>query len=84
MQTQRMDCGHSGGERVKRTERSSDIRTLVWEADSRGRLLHVHREPNPVPCDDLGGGMGWVQEGGDICLLVADSHCRMVAANKIL
>ena len=43
MQTQRMDCGHRGGERVKRTERSSDIRTLVWEADSRGRLPHSTR-----------------------------------------
>ena len=60
------------------------IYATMCKTDSRGRLLHVHREPNPVPCDDLGGGMGWVQEGGDICLLVADSHCRMVAANKIL
>ena len=27
---------------------------------------------------------GGVQEGGAICLLVADSHCPMAEANKIL
>ena len=39
--------------------------------------------------DDLEGGMGWgcggeVQEGGDVCVLVADSHCCMEGANTIL
>ena len=30
------------------------------------------------------GGRGEVQEGGDICVLVADSHCCMPEANTIL
>ena len=30
------------------------------------------------------GGRGKDQEGGDICVLVADSHCCMPEANTIL
>ena len=29
------------------------------------------------------GGSGEVQEGGDICILMDNSHCRMAEANTI-
>ena len=40
-------------------------------------------------CDDLVGGDGVgggreVQEGGDICILMADSHCCMAETNITL
>ena len=40
-------------------------------------------------CDDLEGGDGVgggreVQEGGDICILMADSHCCMAETNITL
>ena len=45
-----------------------------------------HRELNPVFCDNLEGwdGVGGgrdVQEGGDICILMADSYCCMAETN---
>ena len=41
-------------------------------------LLHA------VLCDSLEGWCGEVQEGGDICILMADSCCFMAEANTIL
>ena len=40
-------------------------------------------------CDDLEGGDGVgggreVQEGGDICILMSDSHCCMAETNITL
>ena len=35
-----------------------------------------HREFRLALCDDLDGWMGReAEEGGDICILMADSHC---------
>ena len=44
-----------------------------------------HREPNPVLCNDLEGWDGGVcarepQEGGFICILIADSCCTAEAS----
>ena len=47
-----------------------------------------HRELSSVLCDDLEGGMGQegAQEGGDMCILMADSvlhtHYRMPIIKK--
>ena len=35
-------------------------------------------------CDDLGGGAGESQEGGDICIHGADSGCCTAEANTTL
>ena len=45
-----------------------------------------HRELSSVPCDDLEGWEGGreVQEGGDICTHVADSHYCTVETNMTL
>ena len=38
-----------------------------------------------IICDNVEGwGVGEVQEGGDICVFVADSPCRMAEVNTIL
>ena len=52
-----------------------------------GKLLYEHRELNPVLCDNLegrDGGREKVQDGGDLCVLVANLCCCMAEANTIL
>ena len=47
-----------------------------------------HRELSLVLSDNTEGwggvgGSGEVQEGGDICILMDNSHCRMAEANTL-
>ena len=45
-----------------------------------------HKEPSLALCDSLAGGVGWgwgvVQEGGDICILLAESQCWTAETNR--
>ena len=47
-----------------------------------------HREPSSVLCDDLerwdGGAGKEAQEGGHICMHMADSHCCTAQINTTL
>ena len=48
-----------------------------------------HKGLSSVPCDGLegwGGGLGGraAQEGGDICIRMADSHCSRAETNTLL
>ena len=48
-----------------------------------------HRELSPVSSDNLegwdgGDGRKEVQDGGDICILTADSHCCTAETNTVL
>ena len=47
-----------------------------------GKLLHG----TLVLCGDLEGGMGREggREGGDMCILMADSHCHAAETNATL
>ena len=47
-----------------------------------GRELALLGDPTHVLCDNLEGWEG-VQEGGDICVPVADSWCCMAETNTI-
>ena len=49
---------------------------------------YVTQRAQLVLCDNLGDELGRgrreAQEGGDICLLMADSHCCMAETNTTL
>ena len=55
-----------------------------------GKLIrNTGVQPSPVPCDNLEVvGRGWgsrkIQEGGDICILIAGSCCSTAEANTTL
>ena len=59
------------------------------EIDSQWEVAVQHREPNPAPCDNqevrnrIGGGSK-LEEGGDLCILKADSRCCMAETNITL
>ena len=47
----------------------------------------MYRELSSVLCDDREGGIGGgrgVQDGGDVCILRADSHCPTAETNTAL
>ena len=51
--------------------------------------IHSSGSSNPVPCDNKEGrnrvgGRRVVPEGGDICILMADSCCCMAETNTTL
>ena len=56
---------------------------------ANGKLLYNPGSSDPVLCDNLEGWMGWevgeeAQEGGDICVPMADSWWCMAETNKPL
>ena len=56
---------------------------------ANGKLLYNTASPTLVLCDNLEGwdrveGRRELQEGGDICISVADSCCCTAEANTIL
>ena len=80
----------AGGDGGLNREHSIDICILTCVRQrASGKLLCGHRELSPGLCDNLEGwdgvpGWGKVEEGGDRCVLVADSRCFMAEANTIL
>ena len=64
---------------VGQTESSIDIYTLPCVNSCK---FLRHRQLNLMLSDNLGSG-GEVQEEGDICVLVADSHYCMTEATTI-
>ena len=69
-------------EQLKRTYKRKQhgyVHSTVCEIGSQQEAAIQHRGLNSVLCDDLegqDGGEGWeTQEGVDICIHVADSHC---------
>ena len=73
-------CGHSGGRRGwgKLREKHGNNYITVCEVDSQWKFAVICGELKLILCDNL---EGWdvvrsgreVQEGGDICILMADS-----------
>ena len=60
----------------------------VCKTDSSWEAFVHHRELSPALCDDLEGWGGrWGErephEGGDIRILIADSHCCTAETNNI-
>ena len=56
---------------------------------ANGKLVYNPGSSDPVPCDNLEGGMEWevgeeAQEGGDIRVPMADSWQCMAETNKSL
>ena len=68
-------------------EIGTDIYTLPCiKQIASGKLLYNHREFNSVFCDDLerwDGGRRELQEGGDICVHIADSLCCITVTNTM-
>jgi len=58
----------------------------MCKADSEWEAVVQHRELSLVLCDDLDGwdGGGKAQEGGNICIHMANSHCSTAETNTIL
>ena len=66
-----------------------DVYTLPCVKRRAMGSCRVDRELSLVLCDDLecwDGGRGWREayEGGDICILTADSHCCTAKTNATL
>ena len=53
---------------------ASHIHTTTCETAVRS--CYITQEPSLAPCDDL-MGWDWGQEGGDICIIMADLCCCM-------
>ena len=76
-----------GKERVGRTENSTDIYTTTCKT-ARGKLLY--NTGISAPCsartlEGLDGGVGGkAQKGGDICILMGDSHWCTAETNTTL
>ena len=59
-----------------------------YKTASYWKVAVQHREPSLVLSDNTEGwggvgGSGEVQEGGDICILMDNSHCCMAEANTL-
>ena len=66
-----------------------NIYITVYKIDSSGNWLYDARSSNPVFCDNVEGWNGTgggreVQEGGEICIPMADSCWCIVEVNTIL
>ena len=58
-------------------------RDRQWEFAVRLTELNLVLRDSLEKWDGVGGGKE-VQEGGDICILTADSHCRMAETTTTL